>query len=396
VTASRPASDGSPVNDPIYLDHNATTPVDAAVLDAMLPFLREGYGNPSSSHPAGRRARAAVAQARAQVAGLIGGDPAGLVFTSGGTEANNHALIGAMRAAAGGGAGLHGGIVTSNVEHPAVSEVCRWLAGQGCRWTQAPVDRGGRVAAGDVAAAAGDGTVIVSVMHANNETGAVQPVAAIGALLRGRGVLLHTDAAQSAGKIPLDADELGVDLVSLAGHKLYAPKGVGALWIRPGAPVANLMFGAGHEGGRRPGTENVASVVGLGVACELAQRRLTDEAARLTGLRDALQRDLLAAVPDALVHGLGGPRLPNTLSIGFAGATADAIIANLPEVSVSAGAACHAEGVSVSHVLQAMQAPLGHAAGTLRLSLGRGTTQAQMETAAAALVRAVATARAEA
>jgi cysteine desulfurase len=376
---------------PLYLDHNATTPIDPRVLEAMLPWLREGFGNPSSPHAYGRRARDAVESARGQAAALLGAPLGGIIFTSGGTESDNHAVIGAARL------GLRAGrdeLVISAVEHPAVSEPCRQLAEAGCRTVVLGVDGEGRVDPGEAARVIGPRTALVSVMHANNETGAIQPVAALAALARQAGALMHTDAAQSAGKIPVRMDELGVDLLTVAGHKLYAAKGVGLLCLREGLALPNLMAGAGHEQGRRPGTENVAAIVGLGRACEIAQRELAEEAERLAQLRDQLAALLCAAIPGAAVHSAGAARLPNTLSIGFSGVIAGRVLAHLPGVAVSAGAACHGSGGG-SSVLSAMGVAPELALGTLRVSLGRGTRAQDVPHAAAAITLAVAAARAD-
>jgi cysteine desulfurase len=376
---------------PLYLDHNATTPIDPRVLEAMLPWLREGFGNPSSPHAYGRRARDAVESARGQAAALLGAPLGGIIFTSGGTESDNHAVIGAARL------GLRAGrdeLVISAVEHPAVSEPCRQLAEAGCRTVVLGVDGEGRVDPGEAARVIGPRTALVSVMHANNETGAIQPVAALAALARQAGALMHTDAAQSAGKIPVRMDQLGVDLLTVAGHKLYAAKGVGLLCLREGLALPNLMAGAGHEQGRRPGTENVAAIVGLGRACEIAQRELAEEAERLAQLRDQLAALLCAAVPGSAVHSAGAARLPNTLSIGFSGVIAGRVLAHLPDIAVSAGAACHGSGGG-SSVLSAMGVAPELALGTLRVSLGRGTRAQDIPHAAAAITLAVAAARAE-
>jgi cysteine desulfurase len=374
----------------LYLDHNATTPIDPRVLEAMLPWLREGYGNPSSPHAAGARARAAVERAREQAAALLGSSPECIVFGSGGTEAANHAVFGAARLGAASG---RRELVISAVEHPAVSGPCRDLERAGFVTRVAGVDRECRVDAANAAAMLGAATALVSVMLANNETGALQPVAAIAAAAGRAGALSHTDAAQAVGKIPVSMRDLGVDLLSVAGHKLYAPKGVGLLCVRPGLELPNLMFGAGHEGGRRPGTENVAAIVGLGMACGIAGRDLAGEWARQAALRDELQGLLCAAIPAAQVHAAAAARLPNTLSIGFPGTTGAAILAHLPEVAASAGAACHGSSGG-SAVLAAMGVAPELARGTLRLSLGRGTTAADVPRAAAAVALAVARARA--
>ncbi|MDP1848988.1 MAG: cysteine desulfurase family protein, partial [Solirubrobacteraceae bacterium] len=320
----------------IYLDHNATTPVEPRVARAMLPYILEHFGNPSSSHRYGQRTRQAVEHARAQAAGLLGIEPGGIVFTSGGTEANNHAILGAVLARE--DRGDH--VVTTAVEHPAVLEVCRHLESRGVRLTVVGVDRTGRVDPQEVLAACEPRTILVSVMLANNEVGTLQPVAEIAAGARAHGIWTHADCAQAAGKIPVNMTELGVDMVSLAGHKFGAPKGVGLLALGPGIRPANLMHGAGHEQGRRPGTENVAQIVGLGLACELAAMALADaKGPPLRRWRDRLQTRLQEAFPAARIHGHLDLRLPNTLSIGFPGLLAADLMALMPEVAVSAGAA---------------------------------------------------------
>lgn len=369
---------------PIYLDYNATTPTDPRVADVMEPFLRDYFGNPSSGHIWGRRARTAVDRARSQVARLCGADPSGVIFTSGGTEANNHALIGAARQVGGGG---H--IVTSAVEHPAISEVCRHLESMGIETTAVGVDAQGRVDPAAVAAALRPETFLVTVMLANNEVGTLQPLREIADLARRRGILTHSDCAQAAGKVAVGLTELGVDMISLAGHKLYGPKGVGALVLRDGVNPGNLMFGATHENGRRPGTENVLEIVGLGEACELAGADLAAEAEHLAHLRDRMQDALLDAQPGARINGHPTLRLPNTLSISFPGRVAGEIMALLPDVAVSAGAACHSDGVHISHVLTAMGVPPDFALGTLRISLGRMTAPDEIITATDRINRAV-------
>ena len=369
---------------PIYLDYNATTPTDPRVADAMEPFLRDHFGNPSSGHLWGRRTREAVDHARRQVAGLLQAEPSGVIFTSGGTEANNHAIIGAARRRGG------GHIVTTAVEHPAVSEVCRHLAGQGVTTTTVPVDATGRVDVAAVAAALRPDTFLVSVMLANNEVGTLQPVREIADLARRQGILSHSDCAQAVGKVPVGLADLGVDMISLASHKLYGPKGTGALVLRAGVVIDNLMFGANHEQGRRPGTENILEIVGLGAACALVEADLAAEMERLAGLRDELENGLLAASPEARINGLRSGRLPNTLSISYPGRTAGDIMGALPDVAMSAGAACHSEGVHVSHVLRAMGVPDTYALGTLRLSLGRMTTADEIAAAIALISRATA------
>ncbi len=373
---------------PIYLDYNATTPIAREVADAMAPFLYEHFGNPSSAYVYGATTKRAVEAARAQVAALLGCAPSEIVFTSGGTESNNYALKGA--ALAGRARGRH--VVTSAVEHPAVIEVCRWLEGQGFGLTVLPVDASGLVDPEALEHACTAETLLVSVMHANNEVGTIQPVAALAAIAHRHGALFHTDAAQSAGKIPVDVEALGVDLLSVAGHKLYAPKGVGALYVREGVRLAPLLHGAGQEGGRRPGTESVLLAVGLGVACEAARRDLEQNQAHFQTLRDRLHEGLVRALGSEAVRLNGHPerRLPNTLSFSFRGVEANVLLAEMAgAVAASAGAACHAGDVDVSAVLRAMHVPLEWAMGTVRFSVGRGTTAEEIDRAVAAVAGAV-------
>ena len=299
-------------SDPIYLDHNATTPVLPEVVEAMLPYLREHFGNPSSGHVYGRRARDAVARARQQVAALLGCDEDEVVFTSGGTEANNLAIRGVTEAR-----GDRSHVVTTVIEHPATAHPCAWLERHGRRVTRIGVDAGGRARIEEARAAIDGDTALVTVMHSNNETGVLQPVAELAALARASGALLHTDAAQSLGKVPVRVRELGVDLLSVAGHKVYAPKGVGALYVKRGTPLVPFALGASHEHGLRPGTENVASIVGLGVACEAVGRDLDAAASRMRALRDSLWDLLVAAVPGIALNGHRELRLPNTLNVRF-------------------------------------------------------------------------------
>ena len=368
---------------PIYLDYNATTPVLPEVVDAMLPYLREHFGNPSSDHVYGQRAREAVARARGQVAALLGCDPDEVVFTSGGTEANNLAIRGVAEAR-----GERRHIVTSVIEHPATAGPCDWLERHGWTATRIAVDADGRMRVADARVAIGDGTALVSVMHSNNETGVLQPVDEIAAVARTCGALLHTDAAQSAGKVHLDVRTLGADLLSIAGHKLYAPKGVGALFVKRGTPLVPFMRGAGHERGIRPGTENVASIVGLGVACAIAVRDLASIAAELHRRRDALWNQLQAGVPGIELNGHRTLRLPNTLNVRFPGATGSAVLAAAPDVAAATGSACHAGTTQASGVILAMGIEPEGALGSVRLTLGRGTTDAEIGRAAEALIRA--------
>ena len=297
---------------PIYLDHNATTPILPEVVDAMLPYLREHFGNPSSGHVYGRRAHEAVERARGQVAELLGCDDDEVLFTSGGTEANNLAIRGVVEAR-----GDRRHVVTTAIEHPATERPCAWLERHGMRLTRIGVDVDGRARVEEARAAIDAATALVTVMHSNNETGVLQPIADFAELAHAVGAVLHTDAAQSAGKVPLDVRELGVDLLSVAGHKLYAPKGVGALYVRRGTPMVPFVLGAGHERGLRPGTENVAAIVGLGMACEIAGSDMETVAARVAALRDDLWQRLEAAVPGVMLNGHRTLRLPNTLNVRF-------------------------------------------------------------------------------
>ncbi len=368
---------------PIYLDYNATTPLDPAVLAAMRPYLEQHFGNPSSSHAYGQVARAGVVAARAQVAALLGCAPDEVVFTGGGSEADNQALIGVALAHRDRGDHL----VTTQIEHPAVLATCRYLERRlGFRVTYLPVDAQGQVDPAAVEAALTPRTLLVSVMHANNETGVLQPIAEIAAIARRHGVLVHTDAAQSVGKVPVNVDALGVDLLAVAGHKLYAPKGVGVLYVRRGTVLDPLIHGAGHEGGRRAGTENVASIVGLGAACAVAGERLAADLPRLTALRDRLERQLTAA--GWVRNGHPTARLPNTLNVSLEGAVGDDVLARAPAIAASTGAACHSGEPEPSAVLLAMGLSRRRALGAVRLSLGRGTTEAEVDRAAAALVAA--------
>lgn len=369
--------------DPIYLDHNATTPLLPEVVDAMLPYLREHFGNPSSSHVYGQRARAAVESARTQVAMLIGCAPDEVYFTSGGTEANDLAIRGACAARP---SRRH--LVTTVVEHPATTAPCQWLAEQGYRVTWAGVDRMGCVRLGDLAAAMDEDTAIVTVMHANNETGVLQPIGEIAALARDCGATVHTDAAQSIGKVPVDVGVLGVGLLSLAGHKLYAPKGIGALYVRHDTPLRPLLLGAAHERGVRPGTENVAGIVGLGVACDRARGDLVDIETRLRTLRDRLWTLLRARVSGLALNGHPDRRLPNTLNVRFPYVSGSALLNAAPAVAASTGSACHAGGEAPSPVMLAMGVPPDDALGSVRLTLGRSTTEDDIARAADALGRA--------
>ncbi len=349
----------------------------------MLPFLREHFGNPSSSHPLGVAAREAVERARAQVAALIGSDPDEIVFTSGGTESNNLAIRGVAEARP-----ERRHVVTSLIEHPAVAAPCAWLERHGWRLTRVGVDANGRVGLDAIMAALSPDTCLVTILHANGETGVLQPLPAIAEAAHRTGALVHTDAAQAVGKVPVDVGHLAVDLLSIAGHKLYAPKGVGALYVRRGTPLLPFALGAGHERGLRPGTENVASIVGLGVACERARLDLAAESARVRALRDLLLEDLRRRVPALALNGHPHERLPNTLSVRFPGVSGSALLAAAPSVAASTGSACHAGQETAPQVVLAMGIPAQDALGTVRLTLGRGTTEGDLRRAAAALAEA--------
>jgi cysteine desulfurase len=362
---------------PIYLDYNATTPIDTEVAAAMLPFIREHFGNPSSSHAYGVAARKGVDRAREQVAALLNCSPAEVLFTSGGTESDNHAIKGA--AGAHRSKGNH--IITSAFEHPAVTEVCEYLAADGFDITYVPVDAHGIIDLEALKEAITERTILISVMHANNEAGTVQPIGEIARMARKRGILVHTDAAQSAGKIPVDVSELGIDLLTVAGHKLYAPKGVGALYVRDGVQLEKFMHGAGHEAGRRAGTENVIGVAGLGAACEAAKRDLAVNMDRMKRARDRLEERLLRAVEDVRVNGHLEKRLPNTLSVSFRGVDAGTLLQSMEGLAASAGAACHGNAVELSRTLRAMAVPIEWARGTIRLSTGKYTTEGEVDRA---------------
>ena len=369
----------------IYLDYNATTPIDPQVAEVMLPYVHGLFGNPSSGHGFGLAAREGVNLARSQVAELLGCRTDELIFTSGGTEANNHAIKGVAFAHR--NRGNH--IVTSAVEHPAVTEVCRYLETHGFRITYLPVDKYGLVDVAQLKEVLTKETILVTIMHANNEVGAIQPIADIAEAAHAIGALVHTDCAQSVGKVPVNVDELGVDLLSIAGHKLHAPKGIGALYIRTGVELEKFMHGAGHEQDRRAGTENVIEMVGLGTACSLIHGNLAEYATHMGEMRDRLESQLLDSGADARVNGHPDRRLPNTSSISFRGQEADRILANLPTVAASAGAACHSDQVELSHVLTAMKVPVDYAMGTVRFSVGRFTSAEEIDLAVAEVIRVV-------
>ena len=371
--------------EPIYLDYNATTPIAKEVADAMRPYLDELFGNPSSVHSYGVKTKMAVEKARGQLAGLIGCEPSEIVFTSGGTESNNYAIKGI--ALANKSRGNH--IITSAIEHPAVFEVCRYLEQNGFEITTIPVDEYGVILPDELKSAIRPETILISIMHANNEVGTIQPVKEIAEIAKKHSIVFHSDVAQSLGKIPVNVNEMGVDLLSIAGHKLYAPKGIGALYIRNGVHLEKLIHGADHEQNLRAGTENVLEIVGLGAAAQLAKDQLNENQEHYRQTRDYLQKLLSDAFPGIKVNGHPENRLPNTLSISFPKVEANTLIDRLEGVAASAGAACHAESVDVSAVLEAMQVPIDFAMGTIRLSTGRGTTMPDIKKAAEEIISTV-------
>ncbi|NQU26871.1 MAG: selenide, water dikinase SelD [Candidatus Marinimicrobia bacterium] len=371
--------------DHIYLDYNATSPIDPRVVEAMQPYISQHFGNPSSSHSFGVTARKAVNAARRQVADMLGCSTAEILFASGGSEANNYAIKGVAEAYR--DRGNH--IITSAIEHPSVSEVCAHLATQGFKITYLPVDEFGLIDPQQVEEAITPQTILISIMHANNEIGTIEPIAEITDIAHGHGVLIHSDCAQSLGKIPVTVAELGVDLLSFAGHKLYAPKGIGALYIRDGLKLSKQIHGADHELNRRAGTENVIEIVGLGKACQLAGDGLEKSTAHLHQLRDRLEAGVKKEFPQIRINGHPKKRLPNTASISFPHQEANTILSELDTVAASAGAACHADQVDVSTVLQAIQVPLEYAMGTIRFSVGRFTTSAEIDRAITEISRVV-------
>lgn len=362
---------------PVYLDYNATTPIDPRVLEVMLPYLKEEYGNPSSGHSLGQKSKTAVENARSQVASLLGCDENEIVFTSGGTESNNAAIKGTAFVARAAGSGNH--IVTSQIEHPAITNPLGFLRRQGFEVTEVPVDSFGSVDPKTVASAIRRSTMLITIMHANNEVGTVQRVKEIAAMAFDRGIPMHTDAAQSVGKIPVRVRELGVNMLTLAGHKVYAPKGVGALYVSDGQALEPLMHGASHESGRRAGTENVAGIVGLGMACYYAGQDIEKSSKRMASLRDRLHQGILKITKKAVLNGHPVERLPNTLNISFLGRSGSDILAAMPDVAASTGSACHDRQVAISGVLLAMGADSERGAGSVRFSVGRYTTEEEID-----------------
>jgi cysteine desulfurase len=371
---------------PIYLDYNGTTPHDPEVVAAMRPFFEEEFGNPSSSHWYGIAPKRAVANARKQVATLLNCEPGEIIFTSGGTESNNHAIMGIAFAHR--NKGNH--LITDKIEHPAVLEVCRFLETQGFEVTYLDVDEFGVVSVSEVEKAIRPETILMTIMHANNEVGTIQPIEEIATLARKRGIVMHTDAAQSVGKAPVDVQAMNVDLLSVAGHKIYAPKGIGALYIRNGVQQRKFMLGAGQEMGRRAGTENVMEIVGLGKACEIAGRDLFGNMDRMKKMRDMLHASLQMSLTDVKLNGHREKRLPNTLNLSFHNLEANRILEEIGlEIAASAGAACHSDEVKISHVLEAMNIPVDWAKGTLRFTTGRMTTEDEITRAAQVIRDAV-------
>jgi len=368
----------------IYLDFNASTPIAPEVAEAMKPFLSQHFGNPSSQHWAGIPAKQAVEHARQQVAELLHCSPGEIVFTSGGSESNNHAIKGVFFALR--EKGNH--IITTEIEHPAVINPCRFLKKLGAEVTFVPVDRYGRVDPQDIQKAITPRTILITVMHANNEVGTIQPIEEISKIARERGIVFHTDAAQSVGKIFTKVDDLRVDLLSIAGHKVYAPKGIGALYIRKGTPIEPLIHGAGHETGRRAGTENVLLVLGLGKACEIAKGHLNDD--RILELRNRFWKLLQDNCGEKVVlNGHPVHRLPNTLNVSFVGKAGGEILSRLDGVAASTGAACHSGSVELSPVLKAMGVSPEVGMGAIRFSLGRTTTFEEMNTVVQLLKKAL-------
>jgi len=369
----------------IYLDYNATTPIAPSVVEAMLPFLHGHHGNPSSSHSFGRAAKEAIEDARAKIAGLIGCDRSETIITGGATEADNLALKGIMLA---GNAKARGHLIISAIEHSAISQPAKFLRQMGCEVTVVDCDENGIVWPEAVEEALRPNTRLVSIMHANNEIGTIQPIRQIAELCHRQDVLVHTDAAQSVGKIPAMVDELDVDLLTLAGHKFYAPKGIGVLFVRSGLSLEPLLHGAGQEDGIRSGTENTPYIVGLGQAAHLAAKCLDAAGEQMAKLRDQLQYTLLKSIDGLMINGEGAERLPNTLSVSFPGVTGQQLLARVPEICASLGAACHSDGSVASTTLAAMGCDEDHMAGTIRLSVGWQTSAEEIEQAADLLIGA--------
>ncbi len=369
----------------IYLDYNATTPIATEVAEAMMPFILEDFGNPSSAHPIGKKAKEALETARGQISTLLGCEENEIIFTSSGTESNNmvlKSLAWTLR-----NKGRH--IITTKIEHPAIINTALFLMETGCDVTFVPVDKYGQVDPDEVRKAIRKDTILITVMHANNETGTIQPLREISVIAREHGILFHTDAAQTVGKIETKVDDLGVDFLTIAGHKIYAPKGVGALYIRKGVKIEPFMHGGGQEMGLRSSTENVILNVGLGSACELILDNLSNDMLRMRELRNRLHDRIRSAIPDAVLNGHPQIRLPNTLFISFPGMIGEEILREIPDLCTSTGAACHEQSVTLSHVLGAMGVSKQVGMGAIRLTVGRPTTEAEVDQAAQWLIEAV-------
>jgi cysteine desulfurase len=379
----------------VYFDHNATTPVDREVLEAMLPYFAENFGNPSSIHSPGQQARKAVEHAREQVAALLGARAAEITFTSGGTESDNLAILGIVAAdeRPRGSTALTTSkhIITTQIEHSAVLQTCRALEAQAVEVTFLPVNADGLVDPQAVRRALRPETLLISVMHANNELGCVEPIEEIGRIAAEADVYFHVDAVQSAGKIPINVEQIGADLLAISGHKFYGPKGVGALFIRKGTRLKPLLFGGKDTRVHRPGTENVAGIVGLGKAAEIALNKLQDEGARLAALRDRLEKGLLAAIPNARVNGAHAPRTPNTANLSFSFIEGESMVIalDLKGIACSTGAACSSGAIEPSHVLTAIGLPAADARGSMRFSLGRLNTDEDVDFALKVIPEAV-------
>jgi cysteine desulfurase len=370
----------------VYLDYNATTPVEPEVLDVMLPYFSGDFGNAASIHTFGQKARAAVETAREQVAALMGARPQEIVFTSGGTESDNHAIFGIVSSSSTSltsstslASSPH--IITTAIEHEAVLNACQALEKEGVRVTYLPTDREGQIDLDELRAALRPETLLITIMQANNELGTIQPLEEIGRIAAEADVYFHTDAVQSAGKIPIDVNKLQLDLLSLSGHKLYAPKGIGALYVRGGTRLRQLLYGGHHQRGFRPGTENVAGIVGLGKAAEISRKSLAEDTQRVSALRNKLQEGLLERIPQSRVNGGAAPRTPNTTNLVFPGVEGEALLIalDLKGLACSTGAACSSGAVEPSHVLTAIGLPPEDARASLRFSLGRHTTSADID-----------------
>jgi cysteine desulfurase len=374
----------------LYLDHNATTPVEPPVLEAMLPFLSGDFGNASSIHTFGQRARAAVETAREQVAALLDARPPEIVFTSGGTESDNHAIFGIVRAQLAERPAAH--VITTTIEHEAVLNTCQELQKEGVAVTYLPVSSDGLIDVDDVRKALRPETALITVMHANNELGTVQPLPEIGQFATKHDIYFHTDAVQSVGKIPVNVATLQFDLLSLSAHKIYGPKGIGALYIKGGTRLRQLLYGGHHQRGFRPGTENVAGIVGLGKAAEVARLSLIEDVTRISGLRDRLEQGLVSRIPDAHANASAAPRTPNTSNVTFSGIEGEALVIalDLKGLACSTGAACSSGAVAPSHVLTAIGLPASEARASIRFSLGRHTTADEIDAALEMVPAAVA------